>query len=194
MYMGVMDTVGTSSFEPFFWTLLAYLVARAVVAGDARAWLWAGVVAGIDLEEGEPVSQLPERARCGERHRQRQAGQHLPAQQCPALTGGDQGRDEGKRVEREGVLELEFYGRDLPPVLAGHNQYALWGLRGTHPDSFIAFNREPDELSGACREARQLTRFYAPWVMLVENDSALTLCRGVHPPFEELWPKFCFYF
>jgi hypothetical protein len=50
MYLGLTATLGTSTFEPLAWTALTYFVARAVVRGDARAWLWAGLVAGIDLE------------------------------------------------------------------------------------------------------------------------------------------------
>lgn len=50
MYLGVMTTVGTSTFEPVLWTAVAYFVARAVVQGEGRAWIWAGMLAGIDLE------------------------------------------------------------------------------------------------------------------------------------------------
>jgi hypothetical protein len=40
----------TSTFEPLAWTLLAYLVARAVVLDERRALVWAGVVAGVALQ------------------------------------------------------------------------------------------------------------------------------------------------
>ncbi len=58
MMLGEMSTLGTSTFEALYWGALSYLIARAVVRGDARAvvrgdaraWLWAGLVAGIDLE------------------------------------------------------------------------------------------------------------------------------------------------
>src|SRR5882672_2134584 len=50
MLMGVTLTLGTSSFQPLAWAALVYFVARAVVGGDQRAWIWAGIVAGIDLE------------------------------------------------------------------------------------------------------------------------------------------------
>jgi 4-amino-4-deoxy-L-arabinose transferase-like glycosyltransferase len=89
---------------------------------------------------------------------------------------------------------LEFYGRDLPPVLTGHNQYFLWGLRGTDPDELIAFNRDVAELKDKCREARELNHFYAAWVMPFEDDSPITLCRGLHPSLGALWLKLKLYY
>jgi 4-amino-4-deoxy-L-arabinose transferase-like glycosyltransferase len=50
IYLGMMTTLGTSSFEPLAWTAVTYFVGRAVVLDDARAWLWTGLVAGVDLE------------------------------------------------------------------------------------------------------------------------------------------------
>jgi 4-amino-4-deoxy-L-arabinose transferase-like glycosyltransferase len=50
VFLGLTATLGTSTFEPLAWTALTYFVARAVVRGDARAWLWAGLVAGLALE------------------------------------------------------------------------------------------------------------------------------------------------
>src|SRR5438552_1554890 len=50
MMMGVTVTLGTSTLQPLAWAAIVYLVARAVVGGDQRAWIWAGIAAGIDLE------------------------------------------------------------------------------------------------------------------------------------------------
>jgi Dolichyl-phosphate-mannose-protein mannosyltransferase len=50
MFMGLTGTLGTSTFEPLAWTALTFFVARAAVFGDERAWLWAGLVVGLDLE------------------------------------------------------------------------------------------------------------------------------------------------
>jgi 4-amino-4-deoxy-L-arabinose transferase-like glycosyltransferase len=40
----------TSTFEPLAWTAFAYLVTRAVAAGNRRALIWAGAVAGVALQ------------------------------------------------------------------------------------------------------------------------------------------------
>lgn len=50
MYLGIFSVFSTSTFEPLAWTALAYCVARVVVTGERRAWLWAGAVAGVAVE------------------------------------------------------------------------------------------------------------------------------------------------
>jgi MFS family permease len=89
---------------------------------------------------------------------------------------------------------LDFYGRGLPPVLSGHNQYGLWGTRGYNPDVVIAINRDEDEVEENCRQVVVLGRFGVPLVMPFENDAPITLCRGLHPSLSELWPRIKFYY
>ena len=43
-------TLNTSSFEPLDFTLLAYLIARAIVRNEPRLYWWAGLVAGCAFE------------------------------------------------------------------------------------------------------------------------------------------------
>jgi 4-amino-4-deoxy-L-arabinose transferase-like glycosyltransferase len=47
--IALTTTLGTPTFEPVQWTLVAYLTLRAV-QGERRMLLWAGLVAGIGLE------------------------------------------------------------------------------------------------------------------------------------------------
>jgi 4-amino-4-deoxy-L-arabinose transferase-like glycosyltransferase len=49
MFLGLETTLNTSTFEPLLWTVLVYFVARAT-SGERSMWLWAGAVAGVDLE------------------------------------------------------------------------------------------------------------------------------------------------
>jgi 4-amino-4-deoxy-L-arabinose transferase-like glycosyltransferase len=48
--MALTTTTTTATFEPIAWTAFAYFLTRAVVQGDRRAVLWAGLVAGIAME------------------------------------------------------------------------------------------------------------------------------------------------
>ena len=48
--VGFSTTLSTSTFEPIAWTACAYMLARAVIHGDRRALLWAGVIGGVELE------------------------------------------------------------------------------------------------------------------------------------------------
>jgi len=50
MLMGITATLNTTTLEPLAWTLVAYGIARAAIAGDRGALVWAGVVAGLELE------------------------------------------------------------------------------------------------------------------------------------------------
>jgi hypothetical protein len=50
MYLGLNTTLSTGTFEPLAWTLVALLAARAVLDGDARAWILAGAVVGLALQ------------------------------------------------------------------------------------------------------------------------------------------------
>jgi 4-amino-4-deoxy-L-arabinose transferase-like glycosyltransferase len=43
-------TLGTSSFEPFDFTAMAYLIARAAVRNEPRWYWWAGIVGGLAFE------------------------------------------------------------------------------------------------------------------------------------------------
>ena len=48
--LGVDHFFSMNSFEPLFWMGCAWLLIRIVRTGDARLWLWFGVVAGLGLE------------------------------------------------------------------------------------------------------------------------------------------------
>lgn len=50
LLVGVSTTLTTATFEPLAWTLIAWLVTRALVRDDRRALLWAGLVAGLAFE------------------------------------------------------------------------------------------------------------------------------------------------
>ena len=50
MYLGLTTTLNTGTFEPLAWTLVALLVARAVLDGEPRAWIVAGLVCGLALQ------------------------------------------------------------------------------------------------------------------------------------------------
>src|SRR5919202_2417181 len=49
-FLALHTRLTMNAFEPLFWTLGAYLVVRALKTGDARLWVWFGVVMGVGLE------------------------------------------------------------------------------------------------------------------------------------------------
>jgi hypothetical protein len=50
IYLGLTTLLNTSMLEPLAWTLVALLAARAVLDGDGRAWILAGLVVGVALQ------------------------------------------------------------------------------------------------------------------------------------------------
>ena len=49
VYLGVGSFFSMNAFDQLFWTLASYALVRAVTTGNARFWLWFGLVAGVGL-------------------------------------------------------------------------------------------------------------------------------------------------
>src|SRR5215212_10271356 len=49
-FLALHTILTMNAFEPLFWTLGAYLVARILKTGDARLWVWFGLLTGLGLE------------------------------------------------------------------------------------------------------------------------------------------------
>src|SRR5262249_10657273 len=50
VYLGLATLWSPTTFEPMAWTLVALLAARAVLDGEPRAWVLAGLASGVALE------------------------------------------------------------------------------------------------------------------------------------------------
>ena len=48
--LGIDGILSMNAFEPLFWMGCAWLVIRILKTGDAKLWLWFGVVAGVGLQ------------------------------------------------------------------------------------------------------------------------------------------------
>ncbi len=86
---------------------------------------------------------------------------------------------------------LDIYGAPLglPPALAGHNEYFLWGLRGQHPSNMLLIVRDPGAVKDHCASVEVLGTTFSPYAMSYENGKSVILCRGVKPPLEQAWPN-----
>lgn len=85
---------------------------------------------------------------------------------------------------------LDIYGGpyDLPPALAGHNQYYLWGLRGQRPANLLVVQNHPERLTRYCLEARIVGATHSPDAMAYENRKAIAYCHGLKRDLRALWP------
>jgi hypothetical protein len=89
---------------------------------------------------------------------------------------------------------IDVLGQNLPPALSGNNQYYLWGPRGFDGSVVIAVNVDPAQWSQWCDSARVVGSYgTSPYVMPRERERPIVLCRGMHPPLPQLWPRLKFY-
>lgn len=98
----------------------------------------------------------------------------------------------GIKVDNYGeaaALDLYAGPLGLPPVLSGHNQYFLWGLRGQNPVDLIVVQNHVERLRPYCRETQVLGETWSPYAMASENGKVIAWCRGLRSPLRTLWPE-----
>jgi len=77
------------------------------------------------------------------------------------------------------ALEFLGRGRGLPTVVSGHNQYWVWGTRGSSLDPVLVIGGSLKGLSHDYQEVTEVGRTPAdPYAMPYESDRPIHLCRG----------------
>jgi len=85
---------------------------------------------------------------------------------------------------------IDVFGSNLPPALSGNNQYYFWGPRGYDGSVAIIVNTDAAKWSELCDSARVVASFgESPYSMPYERNRPIVLCRGMHPPLANLWPR-----
>ena len=88
------------------------------------------------------------------------------------------------------ALELLGRGRGLPTVVSGHNQYWVWGLRGSTLDPVLVIGGSVKGLSSDYREVTEVGRTPAdPHAMPYESNRPIHLCRGRKTDPVATWPE-----
>jgi 4-amino-4-deoxy-L-arabinose transferase-like glycosyltransferase len=81
---------------------------------------------------------------------------------------------------------LQLLGRDLPPVISGHNQYFLWGVPGD-PRVVVAVGGRAEDYRRDFAEVLPVAETpEAPWAMPYESRVQLYVLRGPRAPLAEL--------
>ncbi len=98
-------------------------------------------------------------------------------------------------AERYGeAAAIDIFGRDLPPAISGNNQYFLWGPRNYDGSVVIGVDVNPVKWQQWCSSLRIVARYGgSPYVMPSERNRPIVLCKGMHPPLPQLWPRLKFY-
>ena len=86
---------------------------------------------------------------------------------------------------------LDIYGKPygLPPVLAGHNQYYIWGPRAQKGVNLLVVQEHPERLAPYCQQATILATTQSPDAMSYENGKVIAYCRGLKMDLKTLWPE-----
>ncbi|HTD35215.1 MAG TPA: glycosyltransferase family 39 protein [Candidatus Elarobacter sp.] len=84
---------------------------------------------------------------------------------------------------------LEFFGRDLPPVASGHNQYFLWGPHGRSGDVLIDVGGDCGAHDRLYAHAERAATAGTPYAIAYERDLPIMVCRGPRVPLPVLWPR-----
>ncbi len=86
---------------------------------------------------------------------------------------------------------IDFFGEQyhLPPVIAAHNQYWLWGTRGYSGNVIVDVHGECDLDDDIFHRHRVVARFSNRWVRPNENDFPISVCEGNTTPLSTIWPK-----
>lgn len=88
------------------------------------------------------------------------------------------------------ALEFLGRGRGMPTVVSGHNQYWVWGLRGSTLDPVLVIGGSVKGLSSDYREVTEVARTPAdPHAMPYESNRPIHLCRGRKTDPVATWPE-----
>ena len=85
-----------------------------------------------------------------------------------------------------GALEVLGAGRELPPVVCGHNSYWEW-RPATIDGTVIALRRSREELLRWFDSVERVDTVRCQWCMPYQNEAPVHLARGLRVPPEQLW-------
>ena len=85
---------------------------------------------------------------------------------------------------------IDFFGArlDLPNAISGHQSYYYWGPREYTGECMIVMDDRPERLSALFDHIEKAATVYHPYSMPGEHFDVY-LCRGLHRPLNELWPR-----
>ncbi len=84
---------------------------------------------------------------------------------------------------------LEFFGRDLPPVASGHNQYFLWGFHGRSGEVVIDVGGDCGADEHLFASAQRAATAGTPYAISYERDLPVMVCRGLRGSLPAIWPR-----
>jgi 4-amino-4-deoxy-L-arabinose transferase-like glycosyltransferase len=85
---------------------------------------------------------------------------------------------------------IDVFGDHLPPAIASHNNYFLWGPRGHDGAVVIELVDRLDRVTGLYESVETVGRTESPYAMPGETGLLLVVCRGRKASLIADWPSF----
>jgi hypothetical protein len=108
-----------------------------------------------------------------------------------ALPPGERGKAAifAKNYGEAGAIDFFGPSLGLPHAISGHQNYWLWGPRDCTGEVIIALQYSREELlKMGCASVDDGSMVNHPYSM-AEEHFQIMVCRGLHPPLAEQWPK-----
>ena len=85
---------------------------------------------------------------------------------------------------------IDFFGArmGLPNAISGHQSYYYWGPRSYTGECMIVMDDSPAKLSTEFDSWEKIATVYHPYSMPYQHFDVY-LCRGLHLPLAQLWPR-----
>ncbi len=85
---------------------------------------------------------------------------------------------------------IDFFGArmGLPNAISGHQSYFYWGPRSYTGECMIVMDDSPAKLSTEFDSWEKIATVYHPYSMPYQHFDVY-LCRGLHLPLAQLWPR-----
>lgn len=203
----ILFAIGAAALAPWFVGTARRVIGGASLAGAVAV---SAAIAPISLPILQPETLVRYMAGIGFTPQQQEksfAGTALPQHFADQLGWRDFTRQVGAAWQRIPPAErartallmdnygeaaaLDLYGKPhrLPPVLSGHNQYYLWGLRGQRPVNVLTLADAGEDLTPYCATVTELGTTFSRFAMAYENGQRLVFCQGVRPSLAQLWPE-----
>lgn len=90
---------------------------------------------------------------------------------------------------------IDFFGGSysLPKAISGHNQYGVWGPRGTSGEVVLAIGFSKDRLDRAFAEVRAIETISPEYALPEESGLTIFVCRHPRKNLSESWPEWTYF-
>jgi hypothetical protein len=94
----------------------------------------------------------------------------------------------GQNYGEAAAIDVFGRGLGLPPAIATHNNYYLWGPRGADGSVMIVIGGNLSQMQSLFQSVARVGVTDAPYAMPYETGQPIYVLRGLKEPMAQLWP------